>query len=196
MIAPLGPEHVEQAAELHCAELTGLLSGLGKSAARAFYAGCVGTGAAAGFVDLQDGIVRGFVLGSAHPGTVKRAVMRNDPAGTLSGILQGVLRRPAALAWLLKSFGGPDQGGYDGAAAELTYLAVSPAFRKHGIGRGLVDAFTRAMREAGVPAYELSVDDANEPAAAFYERLGFKPAGRYREFGTLHRRYRLPLPPS
>ena len=191
MIIPLAAEHVDQVVKLHCATLTGLLSELGEDAARSFYLGCVETGAAIGFVDVQEGEVRGFVLGSVHPDKLKRAVIRCNPLGTLGGMFLGILRRPAALAWLLRSFKGPDEGGYDTREPELTYLAVSPACRKSGIGGSLVDAFTRAMRGAGIPAYELSVDENNEGAIAFYEGRGFKPIGRYREFGTLHRRYHL-----
>ena len=196
MIVPLGPEHVDGVARLHCSALTGLLRELGEAAVRAFYAGCVRTGSAAGFVYLQQGEVRGFVLGSVHPDRVKRAVVRNNPAGTLGGMLLGIFRRPAALAWLLRSFKGPDEGGYDPREPELTYLAVSPECREGGIGRLLMDAFTQAMRDAGLSAYELSVDDDNERAVAFYEKRGFKPVGRYREFGTLHRRYRLAIRPA
>ena len=91
----------------------------------------------------------------------------------------------------MRSFKGPDEGSFDPRQPELTYLAVSPEQRKSGIGGSLVDAFTQAMRDISVPAYELSVDDDNERAVAFYEGRGFKLLGRYREFGTLHRRYRL-----
>ena len=193
MIIPLGPEHVGQVARLHCAALTGLLSELGETAARAFYAGCVKTGAASGFVYLRQEEVCGFVLGSVHPDRLRRAVVRSNPAGALCGVLLGILRRPAALGWLLKSFKGPDEGSYDPREPELTYLAVSSGCRAGGIGGSLIDAFTRAIRDAGTPACELSVDDNNERAAALYERRGFKLIGRYREFGTLHRRYRLQL---
>jgi ribosomal protein S18 acetylase RimI-like enzyme len=193
MIVPLRPEHVDQVARLHCSALTGLLSELGEPAARAFYSGCVRTGSAVGFVELEDGKVRGFVLGSVRPDRLKRDVMRINPAGTLVGIVLGALRRPTALVRLVKSFRGPDEGGFDPAQPELTYLAVSPECRKSGIGGSLVDAFTKAMREAGVPAYELSVDDDNERASALYEKRGFKTVGSYREFEALHRRYRLHL---
>lgn len=198
MIAPLRPEHIDQVAELHCATLTGLLSELGAPAARAFYSGCLRSRSAAGFVHLRQEKVCGFVLGSVHPDQLKRAVMRVNPAGTLAGIFLGVLRRPAAAAWLLRSIKGPDEGRYDPRAPELTYLSVSADCRKDGIGGGLVDAFTQAMRDASVPAYELSVDDANAGAIAFYEGRGFREAGRYREFGALHRRYRLQIssPPA
>ena len=191
MIAPMRPEHVDRVAELHCATLTGLLSELGAPAARAFYSGCLRSGSAVGFVHLRQDEVCGFVLGSVHPDQLKRAVFRGDPAGVLAGTLLGVLKRPAALARLLKSFRGPDEGGFDPRAPELTYLSVAADRRKDGIGGGLVDAFTRAMRDAAVPAYELSVDDANAGAIAFYEGRGFQPIGRYREFGAEHRRYRL-----
>ena len=191
MIIPLGPEHVSQVARLHCAALTGLLSELGEAAAQAFYSGCVRSGSAAGFVYLRQEEVCGFVLGSIHPDRLKRAVVRKNPAGTLAGMFFGILRRPAALGWLLKSFKGPDEGRYDIREPELTYLAVSPECRSGGIGGSLIDAFTQALRAAGVPACELSVDDNNERAAAMYEGRGFKLIGRYREFGTLHRRYRL-----
>jgi len=192
MIAPMGLEHVEQVARLHCAALTGLLSGLGESAAKAYYTGCVRAGSAVGFVYLKEGAVRGFVLGSIHPDRLKHEAVRSNPAGTLAGVLLGVLRRPAALAWLVKSFKGP-AGSFDPSCPELTYLAVSGVHQKTGIGGSLVDAFTRAMRDAGAAAYDLSVDDGNERAIAFYEGRGFEPIGRYREFSSMHRRYRLRL---
>ncbi len=195
MIVPLALEHVEAVAGLHGAALTGLLKDLGPSATRAFYAGAVKSGAATGFVFLDGGAVRGFVFGSRRPDGLKGAAARANPLGLLAGTALGIARRPSCLASLARSFRGPDEGGYDARAAELTYLAVSADARKGGIGRGLVDAFSGALRAAGVPAYELSVDEANAGAAAFYESLGFAEVDRYREFGTVHRRYRLTLSP-
>jgi GNAT superfamily N-acetyltransferase len=193
MIVPLGPEHVEQAAALHCETLTGLLSELGPSAARAFYSGCVRSGGAAGFVFLRERRVRGFVFGSVHPENLKGAAARSNPIGIISGVLFGTLRRPSAFVRLIKSMSGPDEGSYDCRVPELTYLAVSPECRTAGLGGQLVAAFTKAMRDAGAPAYELSVDEGNEPAVAFYEKQGFEQVGRYREFGRIHRRFRLRL---
>lgn len=193
MIVPLGVEHVDAVAQLHCAALRGLLSELGVPAARAYYAGCARANSAVGFVHVEDGVVRGYVLGSAHPDRLKREVLRSHPVGTLAGLCVGIMRQPSLLVWLLKSVRGPDEGTYDGQVAELTYLAVVADCRSGGIGRRLVNAFAGAMREAGVQAYELSVDDENRAAIGFYERLGFRLTGPYREFGILRRRYRLGL---
>jgi len=189
MIVPIGREHLGQVARLHCASLTGLLSELGIAAARAFYAGGIKAGSASGFVDVEQGLVRGFVFGAIHPDRLKQSVLRWNPVGTLVGTFLGILRHPSALVWLVKSFKSPDEGSYDAQAAELTYLAVASECRSRGRGRDLVDAFTNALRAAGVRAYEVSVDDDNRQAIAFYERLGFRLIGRYREFGILHRRY-------
>ena len=191
MIVPMAAEHVEEIARLHCASLKGLLTVLGPRAARAYYRGGVRTSSAVGFVFLEDATVRGFVLGSAEPGALKRDVLRANPLDIAFALGAGIIRRPTSLVWLVKSVRGPDEGSYDPHAAELTYLAVSAARRSGGIGRGLVEAFTRAMRERGVSSYELSVDEDNGTAIGFYEKLGFCLVGRYREFDVLHCRYRL-----
>ena len=193
MITPLRAEHARQVAALHCATLTGLLSRLGPAAAEAFYIGCTRTPLAIGMVDVEASVVRGFVLGSLHPDLLQRDVLRKNPIGTLAAVARGILIRPAALIWLLKSFRGPDEGGFDAATPSLVYLSVAPDYRSGGAGRQLVDAFSNAVRTAGTGGYDLSVDEGNASAIAFYERLGFQLVGHYREFGVQHRRYRLAL---
>jgi ribosomal protein S18 acetylase RimI-like enzyme len=59
----------------------------------------------------------------------------------------------------------------------LFCLAVDPARRRGGLGTALVRALLAGSR-AGV-AY-LQVEEANTPAVALYERLGFTEAYRYR----------------
>jgi putative flippase GtrA/ribosomal protein S18 acetylase RimI-like enzyme len=195
VIVPL-TEHVDAVARLHCDNLNGLLSQLGLAAARAYYTGCVRSSAAVGFASLEDGVVAGYVVGSAHPEKLKSEVLRRNLVGTVAAVCLGIVRRPVSLAWLLKSFRGPDDGRYNGEAAELTYIAVAAGRRTAGVGKGLVDAFTCAMRAAGESSYELSVDDDNQAAIGFYEKLGFRRVGQYREFGTLHYRYRLEILPG
>jgi len=193
VIARLGREHVKDVARLHRQNLTGLLTTLGLPAIRAFYAGCAKTDSAIGFVHHEEGELRGFVLGSLRPDKLKMEALRQNPVDTLAGIGVGIARRPSSLVWLVKSFGGPDEGSYSASVPELTYLAVSAESRGAGIGRQLVDAFTNAMRDSGARAYELSVDENNSQAISFYEGLGFLLCGRYREFGVFHRRYRLDI---
>lgn len=190
IVVRLAAEHVDDVARLHCAELTGLLSKLGFRAARAFYSGCTGSRLAVGFVATEGGEIAGFVLGSSDPGNLRRDVLRRNPAGVATGTLAGLMAHPSAAPWLLRSLRPGGDAAYDRRAAELIYLAVAPGARGGGLGRELVGAFAAALGREGIDAFELSVDEDNPGAIRFYESLGMRRVGLYREFGRLHARYR------
>lgn len=56
-------------------------------------------------------------------------------------------------------------------------LMVASDFRRHGVGRALLDAAVDWARGAGVRKLELHVFPWNEPAIALYERFGFEREG-------------------
>ena len=187
MIEPLDTRDVKAVAELHCATLTGLLTQMGPRAVEAFYMGCVKSTLAIGLVYLEQSNIRGFVLGSPHPDRLKRDIFRQNPIGLLSALLA----KPSSIVPLLESLGGPEEGHCDRRAPDLSYLSVAREVRGGGIGTKLVEAFSERMRIAEVDGYNLSVDEDNGAAIAFYEHLGFHVTGRYREFGIRRLRYRL-----
>ena len=55
----------------------------------------------------------------------------------------------------------------------LEDLYVADAARGSGLGRALVEAAFARARERGCARVELDVNEANEPAIALYEALGF-----------------------
>jgi ribosomal-protein-alanine N-acetyltransferase len=57
--------------------------------------------------------------------------------------------------------------------AEIESLAVSPAARRRGIGRGLCEALLRWARMRGAGKALLEVRMSNHTARALYESLGF-----------------------
>lgn len=57
----------------------------------------------------------------------------------------------------------------------LEDLFVRPAFRGRGIGRKLLSHITRIARDRGYGRVEWAVLDWNEPAIAFYRKLGAVP---------------------
>ena len=61
--------------------------------------------------------------------------------------------------------------------AELETIAVGPELRRLGIGRRLFDALADELRMAGVNEVLLEVRPSNQPAIAFYRRLGFATVG-------------------
>lgn len=55
----------------------------------------------------------------------------------------------------------------------ITSLVVDGRYRRHGIGRTLVDAAERALAEQGCGLVEVSSNLARIDAHAFYEALGY-----------------------
>src|SRR3954466_4292758 len=139
MITRLGPEYVDQVAALHRKTLTGLLARLGTPAIAAYYTGCAKSDLAIGLVDVEDGIVRGFVLGSMHPERLNGEAARKNPFGVALSVAAGVAAHPSRMPLLLQSIRGTGGDDFDRHAPSLVYLAVDPQARRAAVGRSLVD---------------------------------------------------------
>jgi len=80
--------------------------------------------------------------------------------------------------WLLVAVAGAEivgsvMVGYDGHRGSVNYLAVLPAHRRAGVGRALMAAAERVLREAGCPKLNLQIRGTNRVAVGFYESLGY-----------------------
>ena len=63
-------------------------------------------------------------------------------------------------------------------AADMMNLAVSPDYRRQGIGEALVNVLTDHLRQNNVIALLLEVRVSNASAIALYQKLGFVQVGR------------------
>ena len=72
----------------------------------------------------------------------------------------------------------------------LEDVFVEQSVRRHGLGEALVSAAVGRARERGCRRIELDANEANAPAIALYERLGFssyvEQAGGHNRFMRLH----------
>lgn len=59
----------------------------------------------------------------------------------------------------------------------ITNVAVSPEYRRKGVGDALVGVMLKATEDAGVKAHTLEVRRGNEAAIRLYEKRGFKAEG-------------------
>lgn len=64
-------------------------------------------------------------------------------------------------------------GGYEGHRGWINYLAVSPAHRRRGYGKAMMDAVERRLAERGCPKINLQIRAANTGVIEFYQALGF-----------------------
>jgi GNAT superfamily N-acetyltransferase len=60
-------------------------------------------------------------------------------------------------------------------AGMIDDLFVRPAFRRRGIGSGLLEALMSTCRTIQVAAVHVEVDPRNAPASALYARVGLRP---------------------
>jgi len=72
--------------------------------------------------------------------------------------------------------------GQKGPSGHLLNLAVSPHYRRKGVGTRLLEAFLRLCHQAGSTNVYLEVRVGNTLAVQFYHRRGFKTACRIPHF--------------
>ena len=97
----------------------------------------------------------------------------------------GELDNPLAL-WLV-AMEGDRLAGYVGSQTvmdetDMMNLAVTPQFRRQGVGEALVNALVASLKEMGSRCLTLEVRDSNGPARALYAKLGFAEVGRRRGY--------------
>ncbi len=68
------------------------------------------------------------------------------------------------------------------AEVEILNLAVHPAFRRHGLGRCLLQFRLDLYEQAGAERVFLEVRIGNDPARRLYEGFGFESAGRRKKY--------------
>ena len=66
--------------------------------------------------------------------------------------------------------------------ADVMNLAVAPEARRQGIGERLMEALCTALGEKQMESLSLEVRASNEAAIALYTKLGFRQAGRRKEY--------------
>ena len=63
-------------------------------------------------------------------------------------------------------------------SADMMNIAVSPEYRRNGIGKKLILSLIDHLRKNNVTALLLEVRVSNTPAISLYQQLGFEQVGR------------------
>ncbi len=64
----------------------------------------------------------------------------------------------------------------------IVTLDVAPVYRRHGLGRRLMQAMEEAVRGAGASGVALHVFEGNSSAIQFYEQVGYEFVGIVQRF--------------
>ena len=103
------------------------------------------------------------------------------------GVLAEERRLPIGAAWFRRWTPELHSYGFVDADTPELGIAVAPAHRARGVGRGLLRALVEVARRDGHRALSLSVAPANH-ARALYESEGFRKVGESGTSWTLLRR--------
>jgi ribosomal protein S18 acetylase RimI-like enzyme len=68
---------------------------------------------------------------------------------------------------------GTAMAGYDGHRGWVYYVAVSPEYRRQGIGRALMGWVEESLAQLGCHKLNLQVRALNAQAVSFYRQLGY-----------------------
>lgn len=210
-VRPARPADADAMAGLHARLLPhGFFAELGRGFLRSYHRTFMGSPHAVSLVACRDGRVVGLIAGAIDAGLHQRFVIRRHGLRLLVAGLAGLVRRPRVAAKFVMTrlpryargflrAARPASAPAAGPAADptrvavLTHVAVDPDTQGSGAGAALVHAFTDAVRAArAAPRIEL-VTLAETGASAFYEHLGWQPAGEHRRDGVPYRRFALDL---
>jgi GNAT superfamily N-acetyltransferase len=224
----LGPDEVVRTASEHVVELPhGFFTQLGERFVARYHRSFVASPFGVALAARRDGELVGVLLGThrnrAHyrwvvhehgvplalvaiaalvsrPGTAVRLLRTRWRRYTV-GLLRLVRRRTGRSPAPAVPGGGDDRPE---VVAVLAHMWVSPAGRRQGVGRRLVDAFVREVTLTGSTEAHLVTLADGDGAGPFYERLGWEPGvERVDPDGRLFRAYRRrltasssPVPPT
>jgi ribosomal protein S18 acetylase RimI-like enzyme len=171
----MGEADVADVVQVHLLAFPGsFLTFLGHNFLHLFYSALVERQEIA-FVACGNGVVLGFVAGSASPGALYRALLLRQMHRFALAAVMAVRRNPAIIVRLLRAVGRPKSGARPPGTATLMSLAVMPDAQGGGLGRRLVGAFVASAAASGAHRVDLTTDaSGNDRVNTFYQRLGFR----------------------
>jgi ribosomal protein S18 acetylase RimI-like enzyme len=105
-------------------------------------------------------------------------VSYNDPSLDFQAAISGPCSDVLVNENELGQVDGTVMVGYDGHRGWLYYVAAAPTAQGTGIGRKMVEAAERWLRDRGVVKAQLLVRESNTKVVRFYEHLGYEAAPR------------------
>lgn len=181
-LGPLTPADVRPLARLHRQAFPGFfLSTLGEPFLVQFYRGFLADASAVTVVARgADGSVHGAVVGTTQPGGFFGRLLKNRWPGFALASARAVVSNPKSAPRLLRAvrYRGDTPAG--GQSALLSSICVDPSMQGSGVGRQLVEAWTRELSSRGVDTATLTTDaDDNDVVNRFYQARGWALVDSY-----------------
>ena len=96
----------------------------------------------------------------------------NDPAKDIRRKLR-VQREMFLVGWRGSRLVATVMAGYEGHRGWINYLTVAPDYRRHGLGKRLMEEAEALLRGLGCAKINLQVRSSNAEVIEFYKRIGY-----------------------
>ena len=191
-LSQLDEDDIKRLAMLHYSVMHSLLSNLGLPMVLRYYQVARDDPAVIGLCAVStSGEILAWALGSPHPDLINSR-LRTPLTWFLFQMLRLTLTRPFILWQLMSSvFNLSNRFYIESGAIELTYIGVASNQRGKGLGEDLLNSFIEASRSTGYRSIVLSVETANKPAMALYEKMDFRIVQTFSE--GRYKRHRMEL---
>ena len=186
----MGLQDLSVVADLHRAEFReGFFVRLGRRFLRRYYRTFLDGPLATALVCEADGAVCGYLVGVLDPPQHRRLLLRHHGPSLALCAFAGLICRPGLALYFLRTRARrylralTKQARATGVAADperlavLTYVAVDPSLRGHGIGSTLVERFLDEAAAAGRTAVCLVTVAGAGGAGDFYASRGWVHVG-------------------
>jgi len=176
MITEMQFSHIDQVAEIHSRSLPDdFLTSIGMTFLKGvFYRGLLESPAGFGYVDMQDGQVRGFVTGSyKSEKTYKEIICRRWGLFFLC-LVWSTLRRPSIFKKIVQTAHFIVKQKAASPSAQLISIAVKEDFRRQNIGTRLIQALKDNFGASGSKEFSVITDSHLQDSNRLYQKNGFK----------------------
>jgi ribosomal protein S18 acetylase RimI-like enzyme len=147
-----------------------------------------------GIVATSRGVLIGFAAGTIRPGHFFATLLRRRLVPLGISAIPALIRHPTMVPRFAHGLLKPADARRSKGTATLLFIAVCSDTQHRGIGRSLVDAFTREAAARSASRIDLQTDRLrNEAANAFYRKLGFRLTGTLSAGRRLINSYELDL---
>jgi len=185
-LVPMESHHVPAAADLHSRAFPRFfLTSLGTRFLRRLYRAIVEDDDAFGYVleDRDTGSLGGLAAGTTGSERSYSRLVRARAWSFAWSAIPALAAHPRLLPMLVRRMRSGGHPSPDERLAYLASIAVAPDAQGSGLGIALMEGWSAEARRRGASGFYLTTDvEDNQPAIAFYERMGMSMESRFESF--------------
>lgn len=191
MIKKLSFSDCRQAAFLHKDSLPNdFLASLGSDFLRVLYQIFSQMTSVYTYAWIEGKNIKGVLVGTTDTNSLFRTIFVSFCNKLVIPTLKSIIRNPTVIFRIIETFSYTKRSKST-TNTELLIICVAPEAQRKGIGSMLVRRFKEDLRKSGIDSFKVSTHFDSVNAKRFYQALGGKSVGQFKQYGTVWQTYLL-----